>query len=349
MPGEVRTALLKAYYKSRLEGSIQNNQWNNAYKDFKINRHRLEPLLSGPFNLKKEEVIRPLIFQSIADKDVSRINLLLTSELDRESEKILNWLIGQEEIVTHLRRVEPEDIDEVKDAFNAHDYVLAEKLIDKVSDIKNKTLLLIELAYHTRDDRIREKAWGSYQLMGFELQEKLQEDPNFVQEYLIDLKNYALPFGNDEDYNQSPSANENTLIMKAWGLIKNIEDELRDLIMRRFLEKYGDNWISNIDRRTVERWESVKQRDKGFEVYGNVEVPLHHYSYLGDLKEIISRNWQIFIQDLGSGKNNKRMFNEKLDAIVRVRNPLAHSRHVPENELMRVIVYSNDLLMKLND
>ena len=49
----------------------------------------------------------------------------------------------------------------------------------------------------------------------------------------------------------------------------------------------------------------------------------------------------------GSGKAAKRQLQGKIEDIIRVRNPLAHNRVVPENELKRAEVYCTDVLMLL--
>jgi len=49
----------------------------------------------------------------------------------------------------------------------------------------------------------------------------------------------------------------------------------------------------------------------------------------------------------GSGKQAKRELTGKIEAIVKVRNPLAHNRAVPENELKRTEAYCTDVLMLL--
>jgi hypothetical protein len=71
------------------------------------------------------------------------------------------------------------------------------------------------------------------------------------------------------------------------------------------------------------------------------------YTYLGDLVGLINKQWQLFADVLGAGKEAKSEFTRMTAAIIRVRNPLAHNRDVPLNELRRADVYCTDLLMLL--
>ena len=80
-------------------------------------------------------------------------------------------------------------------------------------------------------------------------------------------------------------------------------------------------------------------------------VPKHQVFWAtaaeNDLKDIISREWQLFNDIFGNGKAAKRQLNEKIQAIVKVRNPLAHNRDVPKNELKRTEVFCTDILIQI--
>ena len=71
------------------------------------------------------------------------------------------------------------------------------------------------------------------------------------------------------------------------------------------------------------------------------------YSYIAELGQFISRDWEFFRDTLDFGKGttrqNKRYWTEMLAAIAVVRTALAHHRYAPDNELMRTEVYCNDI------
>lgn len=54
-----------------------------------------------------------------------------------------------------------------------------------------------------------------------------------------------------------------------------------------------------------------------------------------ELQALLLCDWSHFVDAFGAGKEQRRMFHDRVQAVVRIRNPLAHTRAVPVNELNR--------------
>ena len=351
MPRKVRTVMLTAYYHSELEQIEEEELWIMAFDKFKATRPRLGLLLTGPFELDNDINIKIISYQAIADQDVSRINLINSIEGSSVGNDLIRNLKGITDVVSSETRLDRVPYQEAISALAIKDYAVAERWVTSIDDVFQRTLVLLELAYFTEDDQIRELAWHSYQSMSYQQQEKLLLHEDFVEKYLENLKDYALPFQENiepeiGDENWPPTSNE--MRNQTWLKVEDVERRLRRLIVEKFLGNFGDDWISRLHPDMVSKWDEMMERDKAsFSNYENFNNALIDYSYLGDLKVIIVRNWQFFTDVFGVGKDNKKNFLRKIEAVIRVRNPLAHHRNVPENELMRARVNSTDLIILL--
>lgn len=351
MPRKVRTVMLAGYYHCELEQIEKEGLWINVLEKFKSTRQRLGLLLTGPFELDNEINITIISYQAIADQDISRINLINSLEGSNAGKDILSNL--QSSINNEFSQIRPESLpyQEAISALKIKDYAVAERWVTSIDDIFQRTLVLLELAFFTQDHQIKEVAWHSYQSMSYQQQEKLTQFEDFVEKYLENLRDYALPFQENiepeiGDENWPPTSNE--MRNQTWLKVEDIERRLRSLIVERYLANFGDDWVSRLHPDMVGNWNEMMERDKkSFSNYDNFNNALIDYSYLGDLKIIIERNWQLFTDKFGEGKENKRNFHRKIEAVIRVRNPLAHHRNVPENELMRARVNATDLIIML--
>lgn len=135
----------------------------------------------------------------------------------------------------------------------------------------------------------------------------------------------------------------------AWNHICELESRLRILVTRRYENQYGEDWLEKrVEEDLRVAWEATQEKEEDTHIhYGTTVPPLLHYSYLADLRDLINREWSLFHDVFGSGKTAKRELQGKIEAINRVRNPLAHNRAVPENELKRAEVYCTDILLQL--
>jgi hypothetical protein len=104
--------------------------------------------------------------------------------------------------------------------------------------------------------------------------------------------------------------------------------------------------MNRVDPVLRQAWDDARDKDeRAFAHYSRpTSLPLD-YSYLGDLLTLINKEWALFQDVFGTGKTAKQQLQGKIEDIVRVRNPLAHNRAVPENELKRAEVYCTDVMM----
>lgn len=136
--------------------------------------------------------------------------------------------------------------------------------------------------------------------------------------------------------------------------IEAVERRLRHLIADRYLSQFGDGWVQHVQakhRGMYEIWVSTAQKDKAaFQLYQQYQPGILEYARFGDLVELICAQWHLFKDtlDFGADKRNKNEFHDRMKAIERVRNPLAHHRAVPENELLRALVFCRDILLILD-
>ncbi len=144
------------------------------------------------------------------------------------------------------------------------------------------------------------------------------------------------------------SSEESALRAIVWKLIGELELRLRTLLESRMLAQHGERWIERVPVEMRESWERAQGQDQQtFVQYGSTRSTILDYSYLSELKDLIAREWSLFNDVLGTGKEQKRSFLDRAQAVLRVRNPLAHNRAVPSNELKRAEVYATDLLLLL--
>lgn len=137
-------------------------------------------------------------------------------------------------------------------------------------------------------------------------------------------------------------------------LLAEVEKRLRLTISEKYMEQFGKSWLNHVKAKhkgMYHRWEINQQRDMSyFKVYGKEESHLLDYSGFNDLRELISAQWHLFnnIFDFGYSKRNKSVFDDKTTHIIKIRNPLAHHRDIPENELLRAKVLCTDILLALD-
>jgi hypothetical protein len=136
-------------------------------------------------------------------------------------------------------------------------------------------------------------------------------------------------------------------------IIEQVETALRDLLTQKYRQQYGDEWSRHVEAKHPQMysyWVRNMERDQAaFKTYLGHKPELLEYARLEDLKELIAAQWHLFreIFDFGQGDRNKMLFSDKMEQIARVRNPLAHHRSVPGNELLRAQVLCTDILLAL--
>jgi hypothetical protein len=136
-------------------------------------------------------------------------------------------------------------------------------------------------------------------------------------------------------------------------LIGQVEGQLRSLIVDKYGQQFGSAWIQHVEAKhkaMFARWLQNIERDRSvYKTQDKHAQQLIEYARFEDLTELITAQWQLFRAqlDLGYAERNKTVFYDKMNQIAQVRNPLAHHRTIPENELFRARVLCNDILFAL--
>jgi hypothetical protein len=152
----------------------------------------------------------------------------------------------------------------------------------------------------------------------------------------------------------SEGINYKDLSRQVQNLIGEVENRLRLLIARKYELQYKTSWQEHIQAKHVNLYNSWKrnmERDQSsFATYREYSPNILEYSSLDDLRDLITAQWHLFsaIFDFGYQERNKSVFFDKMYQITRVRNPLAHHRNIPENELLRARVLCTDILIALD-
>ena len=138
------------------------------------------------------------------------------------------------------------------------------------------------------------------------------------------------------------------------NLIGEVESRLRILIARKYESQYKKSWQEHIQAKHVNiynNWKRNMERDQSsFASYREYSPNILEYSSLDDLRDLITAQWHLFSQifDFSYRDRNKAVFFDKMTQITHVRNPLAHHRNIPENELLRARVLCTDILVALD-
>jgi hypothetical protein len=321
----------------------RNEAWEAAFNRFQETDERLGTLLVGRFGITQAPVIRVFGYQALLNNNATSIDRLLAEAPDSETIRCLNAL---KSLLTPEEDAAQPVLDPLQQALLAlrqdnYDEVI--NLIASIDDITARVLLAIEIAFHSRDEILVKEAWTIYQSLSPEQRQTLITDPHYVDRYLDFLQE-----ANTEQPISIWGADVAKARHTAWTGICDVEYRLRRLIENRYASQFGEDWESRINPDLREKWASIRAKDeKTFVQYGLPEPPLLDYTYLGDLVGLINKQWSLFEDVFGKGKSAKREFTRIAEAIIRIRNPLAHNRDVPVNELRRAEVYCTDLLLQL--
>jgi len=145
-----------------------------------------------------------------------------------------------------------------------------------------------------------------------------------------------------------------SIARQANRLIGQVEQRLRQAIAERYERQFGTAWVEHIQARhkiMYDHWLSNIGKDKAaFKVYSSHSPKILEYARFDDLVELIGAQWHLFrdLLDFGFDTRNKAVFSDKMSQIAKIRNPLAHNRSVPENELLRARVFCTDILLALD-
>ncbi len=343
MPRDVRTAMITAFHHINLLHLERAADWKTAVSVFQEMRERLGTLLVGRFGATQAPVLRVFGYEALHYNDASTLENLLVVASDSETIRCLNALTS---LLVPQNTVDLPNLDPLQQALFAlrtNDYDSVIDLIRSIEDITTRVLLAIEVAYHSGDDLLIQEAWTIYESLSPLQKRSLSSDRRYVGLYLDFLREH-----NTEQKKSIWGVEESKAREAAWTGVCEVEYYLRRLVEDRYAQKFGSEWESHIKPELREKWKLTQAKDeKTFARYGMLKSSLLDYTYLGDLIGLINPQWSLFEDVFGPGKQAKQEFTRVSEAIIRVRNPLAHNRDVPLNELRRADVYCTDLLMQL--
>lgn len=344
MPRAVRSAMLTAFHQVNLLALERAGEWETAIVIFQEMQERLGTLLLGRFDVTQTPVLRVFGYQALLNNDVTALEGLLIEASDSETIQCLNQLkslLASADNKTSITIQDP--LQRAVLALKANDYDTVIEVIKAIDDINARVLLAVEIAYHSRDDLLIQEAWAIYQSLSPEQKQALMADGRYVGIYLDFLRE-----SNTDQPQSIWGAEQGKERHVAWNGVCEVEHYLRRLIEGRYAQKFGNDWMLQINPEMRDKWaESQAKDERTFARYGMPRSSLLNYTYLGDLVSLINKQWQLFEDVFGVGKVAKQEFTRVTEAIIRVRNPLAHNRDVPLNELRRADVYCTDLLFQL--
>jgi hypothetical protein len=132
----------------------------------------------------------------------------------------------------------------------------------------------------------------------------------------------------------------------SWVLLGETEKSLRYFIQDRMVSKYGYNWIDMLKNKDLKKFEQLNElmmRDK--KLFGDTASDfLLDYTYIGDLKDLIFAEWDLCRSQLGGTKSE---WEGKFQHIMKVRNPMAHHRMMPDDVLQDAEESCRYILSKL--
>ena len=136
----------------------------------------------------------------------------------------------------------------------------------------------------------------------------------------------------------------------SWTLLGDTERQLRYLIQDRMVDAYGADWFEELKKKfprmTVALDKLVKQRVREVQMFGDAASDfILDYAYIGDLKDMVFADWERYRSTLGGAKGD---WEKRFQVIMKVRNPMAHHRHVPVDVLQDAEHSCKALLSRLS-
>lgn len=122
----------------------------------------------------------------------------------------------------------------------------------------------------------------------------------------------------------------NNIEIDCNSYLRDIENVLRTNIQFILKDKYGENWEKKlgVSENRINKWKERKEEEKKRLNGKELESRLLFYSDFYDLKEIISKNWDVFENIF----KNRKEFEYQLEMLESFRNPNAHNRDLLEHQ-----------------
>lgn len=125
----------------------------------------------------------------------------------------------------------------------------------------------------------------------------------------------------------------------------SLENSVRQLIRDILNEKYGENWWdSKVPAGVKQNVNDIQKKEKDSAMSIRSEDPLD-YTNFGELIDIFTANWQDFSNILRSQKS----VQEVLAPLNKIRNIIAHSCELTDDEILRFKLLIKDWLRIQNE
>lgn len=127
--------------------------------------------------------------------------------------------------------------------------------------------------------------------------------------------------------------------------LKSVENSIRDLISFVLESKHGSNWIEilKVSPERIDNWKSRMETERKRLKGRALDARLLYYSDFYDLKEIITKHWDLF-KDVFEDKKRIEVFLGELE---KLRDPNAHRRELYEYQKSLVIGISGEIRMSI--
>jgi hypothetical protein len=120
----------------------------------------------------------------------------------------------------------------------------------------------------------------------------------------------------------------------------SLENSVRKLIRDVLSEKYGDNWwVDKVPKGVRDNVVDLQNKERETAMSIRSEDPLS-YTNFGELIDIFCANWDVFADILRSQKS----VQETLSPLNKIRNVIAHSCELNDDEILRFKLLIKDWL-----
>lgn len=118
--------------------------------------------------------------------------------------------------------------------------------------------------------------------------------------------------------------------LESYKLLYELENDLRDFVVSKMFEKYGDTWIQKFDPNLIGKWTGLENSERVANRFSKEQYPLLSYALFPELYDVINNQWkQIFYNYF----KPQKIFTGYFEALENLRNKVAHNRSLRDSEV----------------
>jgi hypothetical protein len=185
VPRSVRGALLTAFHQNMLLPKEREGQWQNALETFREHILLLGTLLTGRLGLTEGPVVQVFAYQAALEQD--RVTLLELMNVNTRPEvqlciqNLLSLLAPEVHAVpTDQAIARRTSLSLAREALDYGNFDAARCYSEEVEERDDRTVLLMQIAYHMVDTSLAEEALSSYSKLSDSEQQRLQQRFPFI-------------------------------------------------------------------------------------------------------------------------------------------------------------------------